>query len=49
MHKEPIESLSCIYANSVERQMFCFKQTKVYEQAEKEYERLKKLGYTMGI
>lgn len=34
-HKEPIDSLSCVYANSVEREWYCFHQTKEYEQLKK--------------
>ena len=30
-NKEPIESLSCEYANTVEREEYCFRQTKAYE------------------
>jgi len=37
-HKEPKESLSVKYANTIEREEFCFRQTK-------EYERLKNVGY----
>jgi len=40
-HKEPKESLSCEYANTVEREEYCFRQTK-------EYERLKNAGYLRG-